>query len=198
MLPLLAVWAISASVAASRGVLPEMIRVGSQVALVPLWFLAVYSVVVLLAPLTYPPGGASGMASFWLPGGGRGVAVDLARFGRRPDLAGLEQLPLRLARRASAGLPLARRPHRRPGALAALGRLGGRRAAPLVLFGPYPRSMVGVPGEEVSNTLPPSLAMLALGVLQAGLLLALERPARRWLARRIGPGPQRCWSTARS
>jgi hypothetical protein len=46
--------------------------------------------------------------------------------------------------------------------------------------------MVGVPGDEVSNTLPPSLAMLALGALQAGLLLALERPARRWLAR-IGP-----------
>ena len=47
----------------------------------------------------------------------------------------------------------------------------------------YPRSMVGVPGDEVSNTLPPTLAMLALGCLQCGLLLALERPARRWLSR---------------
>jgi hypothetical protein len=44
--------------------------------------------------------------------------------------------------------------------------------------------MVGVPGEEVSNSLPPSLAMLGLGTIQAGLLLALERPARRLLASR--------------
>jgi hypothetical protein len=42
--------------------------------------------------------------------------------------------------------------------------------------------MVSVPGDEVSNTLPPTLAMLALGCLQGGLLLSLESPARRWLA----------------
>jgi hypothetical protein len=46
--------------------------------------------------------------------------------------------------------------------------------------------MVGVPGEAVSNTLPPSLAMLALGALQAGILLSCETPLRRWLDR---PGP---------
>ena len=50
----------------------------------------------------------------------------------------------------------------------------------------YPRSMVGVPGEEVSNTLPPTLAMLALAALQSGLLLSIEKPARRWLHRK-GP-----------
>jgi hypothetical protein len=56
----------------------------------------------------------------------------------------------------------------------------------MIFLGPYPRSMVGVPGEEVSNSLPPSVALLVLGCMQAGLLLALERPARRWL-RRTGP-----------
>jgi len=49
----------------------------------------------------------------------------------------------------------------------------------------YPRSMVGVPGEVVSNTLPPSLAMLALGAAQAGLFLAFEPLARRWLRRLV-------------
>ena len=47
----------------------------------------------------------------------------------------------------------------------------------------YPVSMVGVPGEEVSNTLPPNLAMLGLAWLHGGLLLAAEGPLRRWLSR---------------
>ncbi|NQU29463.1 MAG: hypothetical protein HQ525_02225 [Anaerolineae bacterium] len=51
----------------------------------------------------------------------------------------------------------------------------------LVTFGPYPISMVSVQGEEISNTLPPNLTMLALGVFQGGLLLSLEKPIRKWL-----------------
>jgi hypothetical protein len=43
--------------------------------------------------------------------------------------------------------------------------------------------MVSVPGEAVSNSLPPKLTMLALGVFQGGLLLSLEAPLRRWLTR---------------
>jgi hypothetical protein len=46
--------------------------------------------------------------------------------------------------------------------------------------------MVSVPGEDVSNTLPPKFAMLALGVTQMGILLALESPVQRWLSR-LGP-----------
>jgi hypothetical protein len=47
----------------------------------------------------------------------------------------------------------------------------------------YPISMVTVPGEEVSNSSPPTLALLALGVFHGGVLLAAERPALRWLTR---------------
>jgi len=43
--------------------------------------------------------------------------------------------------------------------------------------------MVSVPGQEVSNTLPPKLPMLALGLVQSGLLLSFEQPMRRWLRR---------------
>lgn len=53
----------------------------------------------------------------------------------------------------------------------------------LITWGPYPVSMVSVPGQEVSNTLPPKIAMLALGIAQCGLLLSMEAPMRRWLAR---------------
>ena len=56
----------------------------------------------------------------------------------------------------------------------------------LVAFGPYPVSMVSVPGQEISNTLPPKITLLALGIAQCGLLLSIEKPMRRWLA---GLGP---------
>jgi hypothetical protein len=57
----------------------------------------------------------------------------------------------------------------------------------LVGYGPYPVSMVGVPGAEIQNTSPPSLALLAFACIQIGLLVAaeplvsprLEDPARQ-------------------
>ena len=42
----------------------------------------------------------------------------------------------------------------------------------LVTVGPYPVSMIGVPGQTLQNTSPPNLAILALGVAQAGVVLA--------------------------
>ena len=78
------------------------------------------------------------------------------------------------------------------------GRLAGSRQALPLAFGGlallvllvmllnYPISMLTVPGEEFSNSRPPSLALLALGIFHMGLLLALEAPVRRWLER---PGP---------
>ncbi len=64
--------------------------------------------------------------------------------------------------------------------------LGG--AATLIVLthlGPYPLSLVGVPSDEISNTLPPKLPLLALAAAQIGLVLIFERPARMWLARRV-------------
>jgi hypothetical protein len=55
----------------------------------------------------------------------------------------------------------------------------------LVTVGPHPLSMVSVPGEEVSNSLPPKLPMLLLGMIQIGLALSLEAPFRRWLERPV-------------
>jgi hypothetical protein len=43
----------------------------------------------------------------------------------------------------------------------------------LIWLGPYPVSMIGVPGQVVQNTEPPSAAMLAFGCAQAGLVIAL-------------------------
>ncbi len=53
----------------------------------------------------------------------------------------------------------------------------------LVTVRSYPVSMITVPGEDVSNSRPPTFALFALGMFQAGLVLALERPVRQWLER---------------
>ncbi|WP_445166569.1 acyltransferase family protein [Mycolicibacterium sp. Dal123E01] len=42
----------------------------------------------------------------------------------------------------------------------------------LVTVGPYPVSMIGVPGAVVDNTGPPNLALLSLGYVEAGVVLA--------------------------
>lgn len=54
----------------------------------------------------------------------------------------------------------------------------------LTAWGPYPTSMVGVPGESLSNMSPPTVCILVLTVAQVGLLMALRTPANRWLAHR--------------
>src|SRR5262249_27691357 len=54
----------------------------------------------------------------------------------------------------------------------------------LVNIAPYPVSMIGIPEDPISNTTPPKAILIALAVMQGGLLLAVEAPARRWLAGR--------------
>ncbi|NXY99878.1 acyltransferase, partial [Streptomyces sp. BR123] len=68
----------------------------------------------------------------------------------------------------------------RPAVLAAAGLAG---AALLVAYGPYPLSMVGMPGEKVSNMAPPTLALLCHGLWLVGAVELLAAPAGRLLAR---------------
>ncbi len=51
----------------------------------------------------------------------------------------------------------------------------------LVTVGPYPVSMIGVPGAALDNTGPPTLALLALGGVQTGLALAAAPAVNRAL-----------------
>jgi hypothetical protein len=47
----------------------------------------------------------------------------------------------------------------------------------------YPVSMIGLSHAERSNTLPPTLALLALAIWQCGAMLIFQDPANRWLER---------------
>jgi peptidoglycan/LPS O-acetylase OafA/YrhL len=185
VMPLLVVWTVTAALASSWGVSAEVIRIGSQTALIPVWFLAVYVLVVLLAPLTHLAWRRFGIASFWMLTA-VAVAMDAARFGG--GLVWLAWSNYLFVWLAVHQLGYLWRDGRLGGAARSLpmAAAGGALLLAMIFLGPYPRSMVGVPGEEVSNSLPPSVALLALGVLQTGLLLSLEGAARRWL-RRITP-----------
>ena len=52
-----------------------------------------------------------------------------------------------------------------------------------VAFGPYPVSMVGLPGGEISNMAPPTAALLAQGVALAAVAVLLRDPVTQLLAR---------------
>jgi peptidoglycan/LPS O-acetylase OafA/YrhL len=67
----------------------------------------------------------------------------------------------------------------------------------MVAFGPYPLSMVGMPGAPVSNAGPPTTALITLGVGQIGLVL-LARPYIRALAARPRAAKVLTWVGARS
>jgi fucose 4-O-acetylase-like acetyltransferase len=184
VMPLLVAWAVMAAVAHSNGVSAEMIRIGSQVALVPIWFLAVYMLVVVMVPVTHAAWQRWGVLSIVVPVVAAAI-VDLGFFaGYLSALSWVNYLFVWLAvhqlgyawhdeRMKGPRIGL-------PSFVAGLGAL-----VALTHLGPYPLSLVGVPSEEISNTLPPKLPLLALAAAQVGLLISLEAPARRWLARRV-------------
>jgi hypothetical protein len=51
----------------------------------------------------------------------------------------------------------------------------------MTAWGPWPRSLVGVPGGEISNTTPPHLPLLALAAFQFGAVILLENRINRFL-----------------
>jgi hypothetical protein len=181
VLPLLVAWAVLGVLATWGGVPEAMIRVGSQMALIPIWFLAVYVGVVVLVPLSHYLWERFGWLSFWafvL----EAIVIDYAFFHGFPPLGWLNYLFVWSAvhQLGYAWGDGALDDWRRMLVLCAVG-LG------LLLWltgpGPYPRAMVGVPGDAISNTTPPKITLIALACAQGGLLLSLQSPGRRWLAR---------------
>jgi hypothetical protein len=180
ILPLLTIWALLAVVGRLLGVDADLLKIATQMALIPVWFLAVYVVVVVMVPLTYAAWQRFGLLSFWILFAA--VVLDDVLFLTGTHAVGWLNYAfiwLAVHQLGYAWLD---------------GRLGGSRwtllwggsaltlLLGLVQFGPYPLSMVSVPGEEISNSLPPKLPIFLLGIAQCGLLLALERPARSWLS----------------
>jgi surface polysaccharide O-acyltransferase-like enzyme len=184
VLPLILMWGAMVAVAHSNGVGPGMIHIGSKVALVPVWFLAVYVMVVAMVPLTHEAWERLGFWSVLIPAGAA-TLIDVAFFAGGMRALGWLNYPFVWLTVHQLGY--AWQEGRLGGPRVGLAMFCGGAAALLALthLGPYPLSLVGVPRDEISNTLPPKLPLLALGAAQIGLVLVFEKPARRWLVERV-------------
>jgi hypothetical protein len=188
IVPLLVVWSVMAMVAHRLGTPAQMIKIGSQAALIPTWFLAVYIAVVITAPATHWFWRRFGMASFWMLALGA-VVVDAVAF--TTGFHGLRWINYAFIWLTVHHLGYLWREGKIQGTARAL--LWAAAGLGLLIFlvaaASYPVSMITVPGEDVSNSRPPTLALLALGIFHLGLVLTLETPLRRWL-KNLGP-----WTT---
>ena len=180
LLVLLFFWAALAIVMKFSGVGAGTIQYASQAALIPIWFLAIYIMVVILAPVTYRFWQQYGFTSFWIFVG-IAILVDLAFFVL--DLQWMGWSNYFWVWLAVHHLGFAWRDGRigNPGKLLLCSGLGLATLSLLIFVGPYPFAMVGSPDEGLSNTLPPKVTLLALAVFQFGLLLSIEKPMRRAL-----------------
>ena len=187
LVPLLVFWMLLALLLRYSGIEHEVVRGASRAALIPVWFLAVYIMVTAVTPLTHAFYQKSGMFSFWI------LVVAAAATDYISFL--IEWTGLRWANYGFIWLAV-----HQLGFMWQDGKLSDPRHSLVLSVGAlgllfilinvfgYPSSMLTVPGEAMSNSRPPTLALLALGVFHVGLLVCLESPAKRWLKR---PGPWR-------
>jgi hypothetical protein len=183
VLPLTAVWLLVPNLLRSIGIPEQPLQVAGAIAAQPLWFLSVYLLTTLLTPLM---AAAHRKWGLWVPVAmtGAAVLVDIARFN---DLGligytnaifvwlAVQQLGFHYAEGRLGSL--SRR------AALSMSATGFGTAALMVAFGPYPASMVGMPGAPVSNMSPPTVVLGFLAVGQIGLLLAAKPALNAFAAR---------------
>ncbi|MEU2578011.1 acyltransferase [Streptomyces anulatus] len=145
----------------------------------PLWFIGIYLAMVAFTPPLlklherYGWGAFAGLA-------GAAVAVDVLRFAAGVPYVEFLNFAFVWLAVHQLGFLRADGRIRRPALLAGAGLV---TAGALVAFGPYPLSMVGMPGEKVSNMAPPTLALLCHGLWLVGAVELLRAPAARLLGR---------------
>ncbi|PJN21447.1 hypothetical protein CG736_33435 [Kitasatospora sp. CB02891] len=177
-------------IAAAFGADPALLGMIGWALAMQFWFLPVYLTISALTPWLYAVYRRWGLRSVAVTAVAA-VGVDLVVLGAGTDWAGqLGRLNYLLVWAVAYQLGFAWKgggPTTRPwfGAVLVVGGAAGYAA--LVRFGPFPVSLVLVTGEEVSNTDPPSLAMLAWLFAQCGLCLLPAPLAERALrsARRM-------------
>lgn len=146
----------------------------------PLWFAAVYLLIVLLMPLWVRLHNRFGiLVPVWLAG--LVAVVDVARFTYGVPWVGWLNMIFMWGLAHQVGFfydKLVALDHHQKSVLVWGGLFG---LIGLVWAGLYPASMVGVPGEDSSNMAPPSLAIVALLTFQVGVLMLI----RPWVMKRI-------------
>ena len=146
----------------------------------PLWFIAVYLVLVLIAPIMLGLHKRFGPVVIVVMAG-LVALVDVGRFAHDVNSVSLVNLVLVWGLCHQLGFfygPLVEADRIWYWTMA-LG--GGFALTGLVLTRIYPLSMVGVPGDRISNMSPPTLCIVALCFFQVGIALLL----RPWILRKL-------------
>ncbi len=162
------------------GLSAQQVAYASKAALIPSWFLAIYLLIVLLAPVSY---------QIWLKWGWwsfsglviLALACDaLYLFADMKWVGWLNYLWVWLA---VHHIGFAWYSNRLPSiaVLVIIALLAITALHWMVWHGPYPIAMAGSPGEGVSNSLPPKVTLLLLGILQFSILYSLQTPMNRLL-----------------
>ena len=177
--PVLLLWAALALILTQVGMPREQIRMATEAALIPVWFLAVYLLVTACTPVMFRAWNRFGWASFavFIP---LAVLTDWLTFTHQvPWINFTNFLWVFLAVHQLGFAWRAGRFDKRWLAWAWFA-VGLAVLVRITAFGFYPVSMVSAP-DGFSNSLPPTVALLALGMVQVGLVLALEPLGRRML-----------------
>lgn len=188
LLPLAAVWIPLPHILLTFGVPEQPLEVGARLTGQLLWFLAVYLIAVTATPLLLRAHDRYGWRVPAVLAAGA-VLTDVLRFSTGFEAAGYLNIVFVWLAVHQLGFFYTDGRLKRPAVLAAAG-FGA--AALLVAYGPYPGSMIGLPGAEVSNMAPPTLAMLAVGLGQIGLATLL----RPWIVR-LNTGRLVAWAGPR-
>ncbi len=182
MLAFLAAWSIAA-VAVELGDLDGgAMAVALRVVTQPLWFLGVYLGVVLAAPAMHRLHQRHGWTVLAALAAAT-AAIDALRFATGSVAVGALNVAVVWLGVHQLGFAYADGSlDRAAGRRLALG--GGAVMAALLVAGPYPLSMVGMPGEAVSNMNPPTAALAAQATWLIGLTVLARPSLTRWLQRR--------------
>jgi surface polysaccharide O-acyltransferase-like enzyme len=180
LLALVLAWGVIAAILYFVGVSGPNLKIGSRAALIPTWFLAIYIMVVVLAPLTYRAWRRWGYGSI-ITFGALGAVVDWLFFAADMRWTGWSNYFWVWLCVNQLGYAWRDGRIGRPPALLLASAAGLAVLALLIFKGPYPFAMVGSPGTDVSNTAPPKITLIALALCQFGLLMAIEAPMRRFL-----------------
>ncbi|MDQ1017496.1 acyltransferase family protein [Streptomyces afghaniensis] len=174
----LVLWTVAALALLLSGAEFGTVRTLVKLALSPLWFLVVFAALTAATPLLTRLNPLWPLAVV--------LHVDLLRFGLGgPSWLGWVNVAAGWLVPFTLGAAWTRGELERRRAGWTLLAGGAVVTAGLVAWAGYPASMVGVPGEGMSNLDPPTLAVVTFGLAQCGLALLLRERLRRAMGRPV-------------
>ena len=177
--PLVVVCAIGAGIATRLGAETEDVKNVSRAALIPVWFLAVYVMVTLVVPISYKVWQKIGVWSVVILFASA-VLIDVIGFAG--GVGWIRWVNYGFIWMAMHQLGYWWREGYCPPAAPIILTLAGiTLLLSLVFIFGYPVAMISVPGAEFSNSRPPTIAMLAIGLIQSGIILMITDRVSQWL-----------------